>query len=73
LEFGDLVRKNEQIGFERQAIDRDGFRGEIGGKCCKQREQVVRSDETVFIDIRIVRVGDGDGLGRSLGYRAGCE
>jgi hypothetical protein len=63
LEFGDLVRKNEQIGFERQAIDRDGFRGEIGGKLCKQREQVVRSDETVFIDIRVVRIGDGDGLG----------
>jgi hypothetical protein len=68
LEFGDLVRKDEQIGFERQAIDRDGFRGEIGGKLCKQREQVVRADEAVVVGIRVVRVVDGDGLGRSLGY-----
>jgi hypothetical protein len=68
LEFGDLVRKDEQIGFERETIDRDGFRGEIGGKLRQQREQVVRADEAVVVGIRVVRVGDGDGLGRSLGY-----
>jgi hypothetical protein len=64
LEGRDLVRKDDEVGLERHAVDRDRARFEFRREDGKQLEQVLSADVTVVIAVRIVGVVDGDGTGR---------